>query len=77
MNLSNKILTTRMLVGAALSLGLAVAPPGLRVVLIRLLMWYRTSSWIVMAGRWYEIARYPNSFERGLRGGDCGLHTSR
>ena len=64
MNLLNNILITKRVVVAAFALGLAggcssVYPP-LDVVEEVDLDRY--------AGRWYEIARYPNSFERGCVG---------
>lgn len=64
MNLFNRIWTTRMAVVAAVALCLAggcgALYPPLDVVAKVELDRY--------AGRWYEIARYPNSFERGCVG---------
>ena len=64
MNLFRRIRTPRMVAGAAVALCLAGGcgafyPPldvAAKVELDR------------YAGRWYEIARYPNSFERGCVG---------
>jgi apolipoprotein D and lipocalin family protein len=63
MNLFNRIWATRMVVAAAglcLAGGCGALYPPLDVVAKVELDRY--------AGRWYEIARYPNSFERGCVG---------
>ena len=64
MNLFRRIRTPRMVAGAAVALFLAggcgALYPPLDVVAKVELDRY--------AGRWYEIARYPNSFERGCVG---------
>jgi len=64
MNLFKRIWTTRTVVGAAVALCLAggcgaIYPPLGVVAKVELDRY---------AGTWYEIARYPNSFERGCVG---------